>query len=160
MTTPPPGPPDDTPPHGDGPDSFEPQGIPPGYHGPPPSSYPVYPYPLDYPAGPPPQQPRQRRISTVTVLLGPLIFVVLNVIVGFSTVMMTGWADSAGISSDVVLGLGAALLTLLAFGGGAMMLRSTSADTRGLGLGLMVGWALTSLVTAGICTGVNPTMYL
>ena len=29
----------------------------------------------------------------------------------------------------------------------------------GLGLGLMIGWALTSLVTVGFCTGINPTMY-
>ncbi len=26
-------------------------------------------------------------------------------------------------------------------------------------MGLMIGWALTSILTAGICTGLNPAMY-
>ena len=30
---------------------------------------------------------------------------------------------------------------------------------KGLGLGLMIGWAVTSLFTVGFCTGINPEMY-
>jgi hypothetical protein len=61
--------------------------------------------------------------------------------------------------SNTVLGFGAVLLALIAFGGGAALLRSRNPNTRGLGVGLMVGWALMSLFTAGFCTGINPELY-
>jgi hypothetical protein len=28
-----------------------------------------------------------------------------------------------------------------------------------MGLGLMIGWALWSITTAGFCTGINPGLY-
>ncbi|MFI7615462.1 hypothetical protein ACIBP6_29965 [Nonomuraea terrae] len=31
--------------------------------------------------------------------------------------------------------------------------------TRGLGLGLMIGWATWSIVSVGFCTGLNPGLY-
>ncbi|MBU9766485.1 hypothetical protein FR943_21910 [Mycobacterium sp. TNTM28] len=94
------------------------------------------------------------------VFVGPLLFIAINIAVGFATVMVTGLVDHLGISSDTVLALGAVLLALIAFGWGALLLRSADPDRRGVGLGLMIGWALTSVVTAGFCTGVNPSMYL
>lgn len=169
MTTPP-GPPDDTPPHGFdppafGPQSFEPQGIPPAYTGdpavppppPPPQGYPGYPYPPGYPYGPPPQP--QRRISVGMVFLGPILYAALNLVIGFIAFMGAGATDSAGGSPNVVLGGAALLLAAIAFGGGTLMLLSKSPTAKGLGIGLMVGWALVSLFTAGFCTGVNPELY-
>lgn len=55
---------------------------------------------------------------------------------------------------------GAALLALIAFvGGGALVFANKSVWTRGIGMGLMIGWALTSILTVGFCTGLNPTLY-
>ncbi|MGW4097346.1 hypothetical protein [Mycobacterium sp. NPDC004974] len=173
MTTPP-GPPDDTPPPDEnppefGPQSFEPQGIPPAYHGdpsappPPPPGYPAYPYPPDYqyppgnPYGPPPQP--ERRISVLMVVLGPVIYAALNLVIGFAGFMGAGAADSSGGNTNLVLGGTAVLLALIAFGGGTLMLLSKNPTTKGLGIGLMVGWALVSLFTAGFCTGINPELY-
>jgi hypothetical protein len=31
--------------------------------------------------------------------------------------------------------------------------------SQGLGMGLMIGWALVSIVSAGFCTGLNPGLY-
>lgn len=167
MTTPP-GPPDDTPPDGFqppafGPQSFEPQGIPPAYQGdppappPPPPGYPAYPYPPGYGYGPPPQP--QRSISVPMVILGPFLYAALNLVIGFAGFMGAGAADSAGGSTNLVLGGTAVLLAIIAFGGGTVMLLSKNPTAKGLGIGLMVGWALVSLFTAGFCTGINPDLY-
>lgn len=167
MTTPP-GPPDDPPPPGDGPhdfgpQSFEPQGVPPAYHGepptppPPPPGYPAYPYPPGYPYGPPPQPPR--RISVPMVILGPFLYAALNLVIGFAVFIGAGTADSSGGSANAVLVGGALLLAFIAFGGGTLMLLSKNPTAKGLGIGLMVGWALVSLFTAGFCTGLNPELY-
>ncbi|BDE00721.1 hypothetical protein [Mycolicibacterium fortuitum] len=167
MTTPP-GPPEDVPPPGDeppafGPQSFEPQGIPPAYHGDPsapptqPPGYPPYQYPPGYPYGPPPQP--ERRISVPMVIIGPFLYAALNLMIGFAAFISAGAADSGGGSANAVLGAAAVLLAFIAFGGGTVMLFSKSPTARGLGIGLMVGWALVSLVTAGFCTGINPELY-
>jgi hypothetical protein len=156
MTTPP-GPSDDTPPHGFdqpafGPQSFEPQGIPPAYPGfpPPPPGYPAYPYP--------PPQP-QRRISVLMVILGPFLYAALNLVVGFLALMVAGSVDSTGNGPVAAVGGAAVLLALIAFGGGAALLASKNPAAKGLGIGLMVGWALVSLFSAGFCTGINPSVY-
>ncbi|WKG02315.1 hypothetical protein [Mycolicibacterium sp. HK-90] len=163
MTTPP-DQPDDTPPQGFvppafGPQDFEPQGIPPGYHGgpPPPQNYPVYEYPPGYPYGPPPPPPR--RISVLMVILGPFLYAALNLVIGFAAFAGAAAADTSGGSANAVVGGAALLLALIAFGGGTLLLLSKNPTARGLGVGLMVGWALVSLFTAGICTGINPEMY-
>ncbi|MED5813837.1 hypothetical protein VST63_15870 [Mycolicibacterium sp. 050232] len=175
MTTPP-GPPDDTPPDGSvppefGPQSFEPQWVPPAYQGDPPAApppppppppptqpgYPGYPYPPGYPYGPP-QQP-QRRISVAMVILGPFLYAALNLVIGFLAFIGAGATDSAGGSPNAALGGAAILLAFIAFGGGTLMLVSKNPTAKGLGIGLMVGWALVSLFTAGFCTGINPELY-
>lgn len=165
MTTPP-GPPDDPPPPGEdppqfGPQSFEPQGIPPAYQGPPaappPPGYPPYPYPPGYPYGPPPQPPR--RISVPMVILGPFLYAALNLVIGFAAFIGAGAADSSGGSTNAVFGGAALLLAFIAFGAGTLMLLSKNPTAKGLGIGLMVGWALVSLFTAGFCTGINPELY-
>lgn len=59
----------------------------------------------------------------------------------------------------IILGAAAVMLALTAFGGGAALLTVRNPQAKGVGLGLMVGWALVSVVTVGICTGINPSLY-
>jgi hypothetical protein len=62
-------------------------------------------------------------------------------------------------NGNVMLAGTAVMLFLIAFAGGAGLLASRNRYAKGLGLGLMIGWALTSLLTVGFCTGINPAMY-
>ncbi|OFB37766.1 hypothetical protein BA059_17560 [Mycolicibacterium sp. (ex Dasyatis americana)] len=93
------------------------------------------------------------------VILGPFLYAALNLVIGFIAFMGAGATDSAGGSANAVLGGAAVLLAFIAFGGGTLMLLSKNPTAKGLGIGLMVGWALVSLFTAGFCTGVNPDLY-
>ena len=86
------------------------------------------------------------------VIGGVFMFPVLNFVIGLGTVML---ADQG----KVLLAFGAVLLALVAFGGGFALWKTGSPVPKGLGLGLMIGWALTSILTVGYCTGLNPTMY-
>ena len=54
---------------------------------------------------------------------------------------------------------GAVVLALVALGGGGALLATSNTMGKGLGLGLMIGWAFLSLVSVGFCTGLNPEMY-
>jgi hypothetical protein len=88
------------------------------------------------------------------VFAGVPLYSTLNVVLGFVIVGIAGSSTSHG----VVIGVGAAILALIAFGGAAL-LATRNPNAKGLGLGLMIGWALTSLLTAGFCTGLNPALY-
>lgn len=157
MTSPPPGPPPGENPDDVAPQAFPPQDVPPAYryNAPPPPGYP--PPPAGYPY--PPQPQPQPRISIGMVFLGPLLYAGVNLILGFMAFFGAGAVDSDGGSTNVVFAFAAVLLAVIAFGGGALLLRSRSPHAKGLGIGLMIGWALVSLFTAGFCTGINPTMY-
>ncbi|MCT7368083.1 hypothetical protein A7R75_03655 [Mycolicibacterium llatzerense] len=86
------------------------------------------------------------------MISGVLIFPVINVGIGFVTVMIAN-------QGKFLLALGAVALVLVAFGGGFSLWKTGNPASKGLGLGLMIGWALTSILTVGYCTGLNPTMY-
>ncbi|ART73484.1 hypothetical protein BTO20_07740 [Mycobacterium dioxanotrophicus] len=92
------------------------------------------------------------------VILGPFIYAGINFVIALMAIMTAGSRVEPN-QSNTVLGFGAVLLALIAFGGGAALLRSRNPNARGLGVGLMVGWALMSLFTAGFCTGINPELY-
>lgn len=147
MTTPPPGDDqnDDVPPDDSVPPAYLPQ--PPSY--PPPGYSPPgqYGYP---PPGPPPHRPR---ISVGMTFLGALLYFCFNFVVGFAVV---GMADGNG---HAALAGGAVVLALAALGGGAALLATPNPTAKGLGLGLMIGWAFLSVVSVGFCTGLNPEMY-
>ncbi|TMR09296.1 hypothetical protein ETD86_44120 [Nonomuraea turkmeniaca] len=66
--------------------------------------------------------------------------------------------DSNGANTPYVVA-GAAVLILVGLGVGIGLLIIRKSWTRGLGLGLMIGWALWSVLSAGICTGLNPSLY-
>ncbi|NUW46302.1 hypothetical protein [Nonomuraea rhodomycinica] len=55
--------------------------------------------------------------------------------------------------------IAAVVLALVGLGAGAGLLVLRRPWATGLGLGLMLGWALWSIVSAGFCTGINPGMY-
>ena len=133
---------------------------PPGYphNGPPPSGYPYQGFP---PAPGYPyqqwQQPPPSRISIGMVFAGCGIWAIINVIVALVAILASAGAASG--SDNVILGTAALGLIATAFGGGGALLAARNRHAKGLGLGLMIGWALTSLFTVGVCTGINPGMY-
>jgi hypothetical protein len=129
-------------------------GVPQDYP-PPPPGYPYYP-PPGYPYGPPPPKPKSR-IHIGMVFAGSAIYFVINFFIGFAAFAVAGSAVSDGI--NVALLSAAVLLAVIAFGGGGGLLAVRSPYAKGLGLGLMIGWALTSVFTVGICTGINPEIY-
>jgi len=132
---------------------------PPGYPQNPPPGYPPPGYHQNQPPGypyPPPQQPGSR-ISVAMVFIGPLLYFMINFVVGF--LAFIGGGAMADRSPNAVFGVTAVALALFAFGGGALMLIKGGPTVKGLGLGLMIGWALTTVFTAGFCTGLNPELY-
>ncbi|MFS0899389.1 hypothetical protein [Mycolicibacterium litorale] len=112
------------------------------------------PYPDGY--GYPPPPPPPRKISIGMVFVGAPIYIALNCLLGFVAFIIAG---SSTDSANVILGAAAVMLALIAFGGGAALLAVRNPQAKGIGLGFMVGWALTSLVTVGFCTGINPALY-
>ncbi len=160
MTTPP-DEPEDWPAY-----ALPPQQPPP--HQPPPPEYPPYYYgpyngpyygpyngPPGYPYPPPQVPPSASRISIGLVFAGIAVWMIFNAVVAFVAFVA---ADGATSSNSVLAG--AALgLALGAFGGGGGLLLVRNKYARGLGLGLMIGWALMSLFTVGFCTGINPELY-
>jgi hypothetical protein len=87
---------------------------------------------------------------------GFALFVILNLVAFFATL---GAADAAGNNQELVVGIGAALLAGIALGGGGLLIALRKPWAKGLGLGLMIGWALISIVSVGFCTGINPSIY-
>ncbi|KAA0094814.1 hypothetical protein CIW49_24875 [Mycolicibacterium sp. P1-18] len=77
----------------------------------------------------------------------------MNLLVGL--VVLAGASAHGG----AVVGVGAVILALVAFGGGAVLIALRRPWAKGLGIGLMIGWALLSITSVGYCTGLNPEMY-
>lgn len=156
MTTPPPGDDQngDIPPDDSLPPAYLPQPpayLPPrGY--PPPGQYP-YPPPGQYGYPPPGPPPRRRRISIGMAFLGAFLYVVFNLIMGFAVLAIAGSNGNAAVAT------GAVVLAVVALGGGGALLATSNPTVKGLGLGLMIGWAFLSIVSVGFCTGLNPEMY-
>ncbi|MFI7147301.1 hypothetical protein ACIBO2_20485 [Nonomuraea sp. NPDC050022] len=63
------------------------------------------------------------------------------------------------MSSTVAIGVAAGFLAVVGIGAGIVLVVLRKPWALGLGLGLMIGWALASIVSAGYCTGLNPGMY-
>ncbi|WP_234835106.1 hypothetical protein [Mycolicibacterium stellerae] len=108
------------------------------------------------PPGPPPKRARPASSAGMAVL-GVFVYFIFNFVAGFVG-LLAGGSRSAGSLNVGIIGT-AIVLVLVAFGGGGAMLASYNSNARGFGLGLMIGWALTSLFTVGICTGLNPEVY-
>ncbi|MCV7343761.1 hypothetical protein H7J91_04820 [Mycolicibacterium rhodesiae] len=86
-------------------------------------------------------------------VLGTFLYFALNFVIGFAALSMS---DGRGHGTLI---LAAVVLALIAFGGGGVLLATTKANGKGLGLGLMIGWAVLSVISVGFCTGLNPELY-
>ncbi|SEG76757.1 hypothetical protein SAMN05444920_104413 [Nonomuraea solani] len=73
-----------------------------------------------------------------------------NVIVGFIALSM---------ESSAAIGVAAGVLAVAGIGAGLVLAGLRKPWSMGVGLGLMIGWGLASIVSAGYCTGLNPAMY-
>lgn len=89
--------------------------------------------------------------------LGLAVYSIVNVVIGFSVFVAA--TDAKGSTTPYVI-VGAVVLALVGLGAGiGLCLVRDKVWTRGTGLGLMIGWALWSILTAGLCTGLNPNLY-
>jgi len=89
-----------------------------------------------------------------TAFAGVVLMGLINVGVALLVLIIGAEAESS-----IVVGFGAAALALIAFAGGFWLVSLRRDWTKGLGLGLMIGWALISVISAGYCTGLNPELY-
>jgi hypothetical protein len=101
----------------------------------------------------PPPPPSSTGTVVGLAVVGVLLFGAVNLFVGL--VVLAVAAEHGG----AVVGVGAVILALIAFGGGACLIALRRPWTKGLGIGLMIGWALLSVTSVGFCTGLNPEMY-
>ncbi|NBE95114.1 hypothetical protein FE391_18555 [Nonomuraea sp. KC401] len=89
--------------------------------------------------------------------VGLVGYSVINVVVGFAVFLAA--VESEANSTPIVIA-GAVVLALVGLGAGiGLCLVRGKVWARGTGLGLMIGWALWSILTAGMCTGLNPSVY-
>jgi hypothetical protein len=116
---------------------------------PPPPSPPDGPRPPPDAPPPPPDwwaaaapPPTGRPISVGFLFLGIVLVIPMSVAIVFGLY---------GQSPALVAGLFAGLVFI--GGGGLCFVKSPTA--RGIGLGLMAGWAILSITTAGLCTGLS-----
>ncbi|TDE42576.1 hypothetical protein E1295_27760 [Nonomuraea mesophila] len=128
-----------------------PQG--PSPQGPPSHQHPPY--------GPPPPPPPSQGASTGVLVafafVGLIVYSVINTVLGFAVFLAA--VDAERNSTPIVIA-GAVVLALVGLGAGiGLCLVREKVWARGTGLGLMIGWALWSIMTAGICTGLNPSVY-
>ncbi|SDL14107.1 hypothetical protein [Nonomuraea jiangxiensis] len=90
------------------------------------------------------------------MFVGLVLYSLVNLVVGFVLFFVT--LDSNGTSARY-LAVGAVVLALVGLGAGIALAFMRRPWFRGLGLGLMIGWALWSIMSAGFFTGLNPNLY-
>ncbi|MEO3793233.1 hypothetical protein ABGB14_23730 [Nonomuraea sp. B10E15] len=91
------------------------------------------------------------------VFVGLTVYSLINAVLGFAVFVAA--MEAEGSSTPYVI-VGAAVLALVGLGAGiGLCLVRGKVWARGTGLGLMIGWALWSILTAGLCTGLNPSLY-
>lgn len=89
---------------------------------------------------------------------GIAIYSVVNSVLGFIVFFAAlGPAGSEQAMPMLIAGTVTLVVVGLVAGIGLVLIRRPW--TRGLGMGLMMGWALWSIFTAGLCTGLNPALY-
>jgi hypothetical protein len=98
------------------------------------------------------QPPQRPGLVFGMAVAGVFGYLLINVVVGLVALQV----QSQG---PVVFGIAAAFLALAGIGAGVVLLVLRKPWSRGLGMGLMIGWALASIVSAGWCTGLNPGLY-
>lgn len=154
MTTPP-EPPDDAEPW-----PYPQQPIPqqPPVQQPPPQGYPGYPppplpsYPPGYPS-PPPRPSNDAGTVIGFVFVGITVSVFLNILVMIAALALVGADSTTGNDGTQFLWISGVLSVVVAFGGGGGLIALKKAWTKGMGIGLMIGWALMSILV-GFCVSI------
>ncbi|MEV4567266.1 hypothetical protein AB0K12_26170 [Nonomuraea sp. NPDC049419] len=109
--------------------------------------------------GPPPPPPTSTNTTGVVVAFffaGLAVYSVLNALIGFFVFFA---AISAQGSSNPYVIAGTVVLAAVGLVAGIGLCFVRKPWARGTGLGLMIGWALWSILSAGFCTGLNPGLY-
>ncbi|WP_188188796.1 hypothetical protein [Nonomuraea sp. SYSU D8015] len=108
------------------------------------------------PPPPPPSGAGSAGLLIGLMFVGLIVYSVLNTVIFFFILFASMGAESAG---NIYVAAGTTVLALIGLGVGGGLLFMRRPWTKGLGLGLMIGWALWSILSAGICTGLNPELY-
>jgi hypothetical protein len=90
------------------------------------------------------------------------IYSAVNTVLGFFiffAALSQGNSTSGGPGPSVLVAVGAVILVVVGLVAGIGLLFVRKPWATGMGLGLMIGWALWSITTAGFCTGINPGLY-
>ncbi|WP_336212592.1 hypothetical protein [Nonomuraea sp. LPB2021202275-12-8] len=108
---------------------------------------------------PPPPPPASNSTGLVVGMsfAGLGAYSIVNLVLGF-VIFIAAMDQSTGGGTGLVAA-GAVILVLVGLGAGVGLLLVRKPWATGLGLGLMIGWALWSITTAGFCTGLNPSLY-
>ncbi|MGN9837699.1 hypothetical protein ACTMTI_06230 [Nonomuraea sp. H19] len=108
---------------------------------------------MTMPPSPPPSSEPPRQTGLIIGLACTSIFgyLVINLAVGLAVVSLE--------TTTVAIAVAAGFLALLGLGAGLTLVLLRKPWSVGVGLGLMIGWTLASIVSAGYCTGLNPEMY-
>lgn len=149
MTTPPEQPPDDAEPwpypQQPTPPQQPPQGYPPAY---PPPRYPGYP-----PGYPPSRPSNDTGIVIGFAFVGITVSVVVNILVMIAALSLVGVDSNNGNDGTQFLWISGVLSVVIAFGGGGALIAIKKPWTKGMGIGLMIGWALMSILV-GFCVSI------
>lgn len=108
------------------------------------------------PPPPPPSTGDKVGITIGMAFVGLTVYSVINAILGFFVFL---GAISTPEHSRPMLIAGTVTLVGLGLVAGLVLVLIRRPWTRGIGMGLMIGWALWSICTAGLCTGLNPALY-
>ncbi len=121
----------------------------------PPPGYAYYPQYGGYPPYPAPRPQSSAGLIVGLAVVGAFTYFAVNLVVALLVLMLAAEQPT----SAAVIAAGTIGLAVFAFGGGGVLLAIRKPWAKGLGLGLMIGWALTSICTVGFCTGINPSVY-
>ncbi|MFD4458909.1 hypothetical protein [Nocardia sp. NPDC058480] len=124
---------------------------------------------MNFPPGPPPNMPPppphqggkppgQGGQVAAMALAGAMAFIVANAMAGFFVFMVVASIND-DTATKVLFGLTAVAGAAVAFGGGWLLIRRKRPAPKGFGMGLMIGWSLVTVCTAGLCTAINPELY-
>jgi Ni,Fe-hydrogenase I cytochrome b subunit len=101
-------------------------------------------------------------VTVAMAFAGVGIYSAVNTVLGFFIFFaaLSQGNSSGGSTNPVALvAVGAAILVIVGLVAGIGLLFVRKPWATGMGLGLMIGWALWSITTAGFCTGINPGLY-
>ncbi|ORB76684.1 hypothetical protein [Mycobacterium timonense] len=94
-------------------------------------------------------------MPTGNVIAGIGLYIAINVPVFIKMNQYTGTSEHR----HTVMAIGAVALAVIALLGGGALLLAHNRSTKAIGLGLIIGGALSSVLSAGYCTGLNPSDY-